>query len=703
MGDSRINLGACLVVIAFLTCYQLFGHTTLSFAVSCEEEEEEVTKRNIVGKSVSDVSQVVSQKVSFKDGESQPVHIGESTIREEVQYASREAQKPETTAWLGKATEEVEPTDRLQAGHSRMAYFTVAHHAMGVYAAKVLEYQLRTRLNSPYHLYTMLEDTPEGATLGQMCERLNLKHLSAKPIEGLVQTNTRLRHLALKLRLFELTDFERIVYLDTDIYVKKNVDFLFQQPGRLSVAGGMEAPGVHNTGVTIAPDAEFAARILRLDLKSYDGDDEGLFHHVVSADEWRELPAHTTVFWGVHQLASWKWSYGSYSIIQMSSAIKPWNFYTVPNMLGDFHLGTALLYMRDMNDALGADGKHFGWHPACVKPLRTVYGEGKLHRPTPSPKLLHKFTVVINACKRLEPVIELVNLYRRLFAVHQVIVVWNPCGLEVPRQFAKLEKVRVVKAVVDNLVHRFTLYPIQTRGVLICDDDIFATPRDIVGAYKAWRNNMDQIVGFYERDVGYNESTKQHTYARPNRKKNEPYSIILTKFMFVRAEYLHMYRCLMPRALLDYVKRMTNCEDISFSMMVSGFTGLPPVRYQPIDPVYDHGSRDTKHSIHARTLKAEDVSSPPAPQAEDVSPPPATPLSARPPASVTSQVHLSKRDHCVHTFKQHYFLYDTNNVRSNQVVRYFISDKERLGRSPRIPADNVTSVVPEDKRVSYGI
>eukprot|EP00959_Pyramimonas_sp_CCMP1952_P037834 792018-Pyramimonas_sp.AAC.1 len=106
--------------------------------------------------------------------------------------------------------------------------------------------------------------------------------------------------------------------------------------------------------MVVTPDQAFASRILGRQFKSHDdhGDDQGLLHQVVRPDEWRYLPAQYNVLWGTHQSASWSSHYDKYKVLRMSSAIKPWNFYTVHNSLGDFHLGTALLYMKDTHDAL---------------------------------------------------------------------------------------------------------------------------------------------------------------------------------------------------------------------------------------------------------------------------------------------------------------------------------------------------------------
>ena len=46
-----------------------------------------------------------------------------------------------------------------------------------------------------------------------------------------------------KFNLFDLTDFDKIVYLDSDIYVRKNIDELFDKPNMSAVIAGKSYPG----------------------------------------------------------------------------------------------------------------------------------------------------------------------------------------------------------------------------------------------------------------------------------------------------------------------------------------------------------------------------------------------------------------------------------------------------------------------------
>ena len=91
----------------------------------------------------------------------------------------------------------------------------------------------------------------------------------------------------------------------------------------------------------------------------------------------------------------------------------------------------------------------------------------------------------------------------------------------------------------------------------------------------------------------YNASrAPSYTYyiAEPNASKNNRrYSIILTKFMFIRSEYLFWYTCLLPERVHAYINKNRNCEDIAMQMMISGMTDSPPVAVQVTKPIHDYG------------------------------------------------------------------------------------------------------------------
>lgn len=94
-----------------------------------------------------------------------------------------------------------------------------------------------------------------------------------------------------KLRAWELTDFDRVVLLDADTLVIKNVDDLFERPG-FAAAPDFFLPDRFNSGVMVIPPSHetFDAMVEALSVApSYDGGDQG-FLNAFYAD-WYAMPA----------------------------------------------------------------------------------------------------------------------------------------------------------------------------------------------------------------------------------------------------------------------------------------------------------------------------------------------------------------------------------------------------------------------------
>ncbi len=94
-----------------------------------------------------------------------------------------------------------------------------------------------------------------------------------------------------KLRVWELTDFDTVVYLDADTLVLHNVDELFARPG-FAAAPDFFLPDRFNSGVMVVkPNLDrFAEMTRRLpETESYDGGDQG-FLNTLHGDWWTSGP-----------------------------------------------------------------------------------------------------------------------------------------------------------------------------------------------------------------------------------------------------------------------------------------------------------------------------------------------------------------------------------------------------------------------------
>uniref|UniRef100_A0A1J3JVF6 Glycosyltransferase family protein 64 C3 n=1 Tax=Noccaea caerulescens TaxID=107243 RepID=A0A1J3JVF6_NOCCA len=129
----------------------------------------------------------------------------------------------------------------------------------------------------------------------------------------------------------------------------------------------------------------------------------------------------------------------------------------------------------------------------------------------------------------------------------------------------------------SSLNARFLPRPfVDTRAVLICDDDVEIDRRSLEFAFAVWRSNQDRLVGVFVRSHGFDLQGKEWIYTlHPDK-----YSILLTKFMMMKQDYLFEYSCkggVEMEEMRNIVDQMRNCEDI-----LMNFIAAEKVRAGPI-------------------------------------------------------------------------------------------------------------------------
>jgi len=146
------------------------------------------------------------------------------------------------------------------------------------------------------------------------------------------------------------------------------------------------------------------------------------------------------------------------------------------------------------------------------------------------------------------------------------------------RTVRKKPPVEILMQKYDSLNNRFNPIPnLETKAILIADDDIRVNITDVEYAFDVWKNRPYSLVGVFPRYHYYD--TTNGTYAYDTKCPSFPrkYSIMLTKFMFMHAEYLYAYTCLLPTDVHHYIDKKVNCEDIAMNLLVTGMTGARPV------------------------------------------------------------------------------------------------------------------------------
>ncbi|KAH8503973.1 hypothetical protein H0E87_011568 [Populus deltoides] len=125
----------------------------------------------------------------------------------------------------------------------------------------------------------------------------------------------------------------------------------------------------------------------------------------------------------------------------------------------------------------------------------------------------------------------------------------------------------------DRFLPRFS---IGTHAVLICDDDVEVDARSFEFAFKVWRLNPDRLIGLFVRSHDMDLGAKQWIYTV----HGDKYSIVLTKFMMLKSEYLWRYSCGGGAQMSEVrrtVDRMKNCEDILMNFVVADEVKAGPI------------------------------------------------------------------------------------------------------------------------------
>ncbi|XP_071692185.1 glycosyltransferase family protein 64 C3 [Rutidosis leptorrhynchoides] len=209
----------------------------------------------------------------------------------------------------------------------------------------------------------------------------------------------------------------------------------------------------------------------------------------------------------------------------------------------------------------------------------------------PSPKSLRsdQFTVLINGYSESRiPILKTVtSVYSSSPSVAAVVVLWgNPNTptetlVEISHNLSISSPgdapITVIRQPSSSLNARFLPRQwISTRAVVICDDDIEIDRKSIEFAFNVWRNNPEQLVGLFGRSHEIDLINRKWIYTvHPDR-----YSILLTKFMLMKTEYLYKYSCEGGARMANarsIVEEMSNCEDILMNFVVANETSLGPV------------------------------------------------------------------------------------------------------------------------------
>lgn len=265
--------------------------------------------------------------------------------------------------------------------NKQLAYVTVLTNSSYLPGVWVLNQSLR-EVGSQYDLYVLVPENRK-AELSEQLSRWELPILTAPAVEVPEDLLERMgkdsywNETFFKLRIAGLTQFEKIVLLDSDMLILRNIDHLFEKPSLSAVGSGQslipEWKGLNSGLIVLEPSKEFEAHLLssirpaieqRLRENSVAGDQD-VFNYALP--EWPDreelhLPEEYNVMcWQIDALCR-KFIPGGYKgvyIAHFTGGYKPWNCRTIDYFKRFYHavaqryvvtLRVFLRYMRYLRE-----------------------------------------------------------------------------------------------------------------------------------------------------------------------------------------------------------------------------------------------------------------------------------------------------------------------------------------------------------------
>ncbi|XP_069593504.1 exostosin-like 2 isoform X1 [Ranitomeya imitator] len=215
----------------------------------------------------------------------------------------------------------------------------------------------------------------------------------------------------------------------------------------------------------------------------------------------------------------------------------------------------------------------------------------RISRYSSSPQ--DSFTLIMQTYNRTDLLLKMLNHYQAMPQLHRVVVVWNNVGQDPPQELWESlgpHPVPVIfkKQSVNLMRNRLQNLPeVETKAVLMMDDDTLISAHDISFAFSVWQLFPSQIVGFVPRKH-VTSSSGIFSYGSfelqaPDTGRGDKYSMILIGAAFFHKDYLRLFQEL-PRSIHEMIDQTQNCDDIAMNFLVANHTGMSSgVLVKPID------------------------------------------------------------------------------------------------------------------------
>ena len=169
---------------------------------------------------------------------------------------------------------------RNTARSKREAYATVLHSSEGYVCGAITLAQSLLQTGTKRDLILLL-DKSISATKRRALSAAGWKiRIITRIRNPKAQNGTYNEYNYSKFRLWQLTDYDKVVFIDADIIVLRNLDVLFHFP-QMSATGNDQS--IFNSGIMVIEPSNCTFKVLmesRYDIVSYNGGDQGFLNEI---------------------------------------------------------------------------------------------------------------------------------------------------------------------------------------------------------------------------------------------------------------------------------------------------------------------------------------------------------------------------------------------------------------------------------------
>jgi glycogenin len=359
-----------------------------------------------------------------------------------------------------------------------------------------------------------------------------------------------------KIEAWKLTQYDRVILLDTDTLAFANIDVLFGITLDKQVAAVSDAVGdMFNTGVLVLkPNSALAVEMFlnRRSMVSFNKGDQGFFN-VFFNSSWQRLPSRFNVPIQFVDSAYFKSTVGAISVLHFTSEVKPWNFFVASTLQKSWKASSVpwKWFAQWVQYAYPA-------HPHVQHCLATTVVDS-------SRSVEDTAFTVLALLDHAIPHAQLARLVDRYYAMEIVREIVVVCHCDVPLLVNDLvlagwgEKFRLFNRKSTNSRFHATDLRIRTSGVFLHGESFMVRETLIEYAFEVWKRHSDRLVGLQAEKYVFENAEASNLLSVGN--------------LFLSSAYFFVYSCMVPveaHAASDFFPR---CDDILLHYTVAGVAG----------------------------------------------------------------------------------------------------------------------------------